>query len=116
MRLKCHLQGYHVETKRTLNFPLNSSLQPADKRPSLRHNFIPINQCMFVLCFDSLKQPTARMADAETLLMETMDQNGNEGKDGQDEVEQELMMGEEDQSDDADGGKIEATKGDEDTG
>ncbi|XP_003970902.1 heterogeneous nuclear ribonucleoprotein A/B [Takifugu rubripes] len=56
------------------------------------------------------------MADAETLLMETMDQNGNEGKDGQDEVEQELMMGEEDQSDDADGGKIEATKGDEDTG
>lgn len=71
---------------------------------------------MFVLCFDSLKQPTARMADAETLLMETMDQNGNEGKDDQDEVEQELMMGEEDQSDDADGGKIEATKGDEDTG
>lgn len=56
------------------------------------------------------------MADAETLLMETMDQNGNEGKDCQDEAEQELMMGEEDQDDDADGGKIEATKGDEDTG
>lgn len=56
------------------------------------------------------------MADAETLLMETMDQNGNEEDGGQDEVEQELMMGEEDQGDDADGGKIEATKGDEDTG
>lgn len=56
------------------------------------------------------------MADAETLLMETMDQNGNEEEGGQDEVEQELMMGEEDQGDDTDGGKIEATKGDEDTG
>lgn len=56
------------------------------------------------------------MADAETLLMETMDQNGNEEEGGQDEVEQEHMMSEEDQGDDTDGGKIEATKGDEDTG
>lgn len=67
------------------------------------------------VCFVLVSQPIARMADADALLMETMDQNGNEGEGGLDEVEQELM-GEEDQGDDADGGKIEATKGDEDTG
>lgn len=69
-----------------------------------------------VVCFASFHQPPASMADAETLLMETMDQNGDEDEGGQDDIEQELMMGEEDQGDDADGGKIEATKGDEDTG
>lgn len=67
------------------------------------------------VCLVLVRQPIARMADADTLLMETMDQNGNEGEGGLDEVEQELM-GEEDQGDDTDGGKIEATKGDEDTG
>ncbi|KAG8008510.1 Heterogeneous nuclear ribonucleoprotein A/B, partial [Nibea albiflora] len=78
------------------------------------------------------------MADAETLLMETSDQNGNEGEEDQNGAEQELMIGEEcqdsqdgqeedqeDQEDQdgqdsqdngTDGGKIDASKGEEDAG
>lgn len=57
------------------------------------------------------------MADAETLLMETSDQNGNEGEDDQNGAEQELMVGEEDGQDNGtDGGKIDASKGEEDAG
>uniref|UniRef100_A0A8C9ZKF0 Heterogeneous nuclear ribonucleoprotein A/B n=1 Tax=Sander lucioperca TaxID=283035 RepID=A0A8C9ZKF0_SANLU len=54
------------------------------------------------------------MADADNLLMETSDQNGNEGEDDQNGAEQELMGGEEDCG--ADGGKIDASKGEEDAG
>ncbi|XP_037604803.1 heterogeneous nuclear ribonucleoprotein A/B-like isoform X2 [Sebastes umbrosus] len=79
------------------------------------------------------------MADADNLLMETSDQNGNEGEDDQNgaEQEQELMAGEDDcldnqdqdgleiqdiqdiaegQDNGADGGKIDASKGEEDAG
>ncbi|XP_028450849.1 heterogeneous nuclear ribonucleoprotein A/B [Perca flavescens] len=81
------------------------------------------------------------MADADNLLMETSDQNGNEGEDDQNGAEQELMGGEEDclESQEgqeglegqeslegqeglegveggADGGKIDASKGEEDAG
>ncbi|XP_045895174.1 heterogeneous nuclear ribonucleoprotein A/B-like [Micropterus dolomieu] len=71
------------------------------------------------------------MADAENLLMETSDQNGNEGEDDQNGAEQELMGGEDDQEcqdsqdgqdgqdgqdNGADGGKIDASKGEEDAG
>ncbi|XP_034539450.1 heterogeneous nuclear ribonucleoprotein A/B-like [Notolabrus celidotus] len=85
------------------------------------------------------------MADAETLLMETSDQNGNEGEEDQNgaeleqdqdpdqdqeleqepeldqEQEQELMAGDELQEDNGtdngtDGGKIDASKGEEDAG
>lgn len=49
--------------------------------------------------------------------METSDQNGNEGEDDQNGAEQELMVGEEDcQDDGTDGGKIDASKGEEDAG
>ncbi|KAM9348293.1 heterogeneous nuclear ribonucleoprotein A/B-like [Symphorus nematophorus] len=59
------------------------------------------------------------MADAETLLMETSDQNGNEGEEDQNGAEQELMVGEDSQSSQdngTDGGKIDASKGEEDAG
>lgn len=68
------------------------------------------------------------MADAETLLMETSDQNGNEGEDDQNGAEQEqeqeseLMVGEDGQEgqdgqdNGTDGGKIDASKGEEDAG
>lgn len=71
------------------------------------------------------------MADAENLLMETSDQNGNEGEEDQNGAEQELMGGEDDQEcqdsqdgqdgqdgqdNGADGGKIDASKGEEDAG
>lgn len=58
------------------------------------------------------------MADAETLLMETSDQNGNEEENGQNEngAEQELMVGEDSQDNGTDGGKIDASKGEEDAG
>lgn len=79
------------------------------------------------------------MADADNLLMETSDQNGNEGEDDQNGAEQELMAGEDDcldnqdqdqdgleiqdiqdiaegQDNGADGGKIDASKGEEDAG
>lgn len=74
------------------------------------------------------EQPTVRMADAETLLMETSDQNGNEGEDDQNGAEQEqeqeseLMVGEDGQEgqdgqdNGTDGGKIDASKGEEDAG
>uniref|UniRef100_G3QCC4 RRM domain-containing protein n=1 Tax=Gasterosteus aculeatus aculeatus TaxID=481459 RepID=G3QCC4_GASAC len=59
------------------------------------------------------------MADPENLLMETSDHNGNDGEEDQNgaeqEQEQELMAGEED-CQDADGGKIDASKGEEDAG
>lgn len=68
------------------------------------------------------------MADAETLLMETSDQNGNEGEEDQNGAEQELMV-EQDcqdgqdgedcqdgQDNGTDGGKIDASKGEEDAG
>lgn len=65
-------------------------------------------------------QPIFRMADAETLLMETSDQNGNEEENGQNEnengAEQELMVGEDSQDNGTDGGKIDASKGEEDAG
>uniref|UniRef100_A0A3Q3J8G3 RRM domain-containing protein n=1 Tax=Monopterus albus TaxID=43700 RepID=A0A3Q3J8G3_MONAL len=53
------------------------------------------------------------MADAENLLMEMSEQNGNEGEEDQNGAEQELM-GEEDNG--TDGGKIDASKGEEDAG
>lgn len=59
------------------------------------------------------------MADAETLLMETSDQNGNEGDEDQNGAEQELMVGEDGQDgqdNGTDGGKIDASKGEEDAG
>jgi len=77
------------------------------------------------------------MADAENLLMETSEQNGNEGEEDQNGAEQELMGGEDcqDGQDDqdvqdvqdsqdgqdgqdngTDGGKIDASKGEEDAG
>lgn len=61
-------------------------------------------------------QPSYRMADAETLLMETSDQNGNEEENGQNGAEQELMVGEDSQDNGTDGGKIDASKGEEDAG
>jgi len=66
------------------------------------------------------------MADAENLLMETSEQNGNEGEEDQNGAEQELMGAEEDcqdgqdgqdgQDNGTDGGKIDASKGEEDAG
>lgn len=56
------------------------------------------------------------MADVETLLMETSDQNGNEEENGQNGAEQELMVGEDSQDNGTDGGKIDASKGEEDAG
>ncbi|XP_042355622.1 heterogeneous nuclear ribonucleoprotein A/B-like isoform X2 [Plectropomus leopardus] len=66
------------------------------------------------------------MADAETLLMETSDQNGAEGEEDQNGAEQELMGGDDDclesqdsqegQDNGGDGGKIDASKGEEDAG
>lgn len=76
----------------------------------------------------SLREPTVRMADAENLLMETSEQNGNEGEEDQNGAEQELMGGEdcqdvqdgqecqEGQDNGTDGGKIDASKGEEDAG
>lgn len=54
------------------------------------------------------------MADAENLLMETSEQNGNEGEEDLNGAEQELMAGDEDNG--TDGGKIDASKGEEDAG
>ncbi|XP_051903595.1 heterogeneous nuclear ribonucleoprotein A/B-like isoform X1 [Hippocampus zosterae] len=54
------------------------------------------------------------MADADILLMETSEQNGNEGDEDQNDdaaAEAELMA-----DDDADGGKIDASKSEEDAG
>lgn len=80
----------------------------------------------FLFLSQSFEEPTVRMADAETLLMETSDQNGAEGEEDQNGAEQELMGGEEDlldsqegqegQDNGADGGKIDASKGEEDAG
>lgn len=71
------------------------------------------------------------MADAENLLMETSEQNGNEGEEDQNGAEQELMGSEdcqdgqeeqdvqevqEGQDNGTDGGKIDASKGEEDAG
>lgn len=60
------------------------------------------------------------MSDTENLLMETSEQNGNEGEEDQNGAEQELMGGEEEeeevQDNGADGGKIDASKGEEDAG
>lgn len=83
--------------------------------------------CLFIHPCCSLKvsfRPIYRMADAETLLMETSDQNGNEEENGQNgaeqeqeqEQEQELMVGEDSQDNETDGGKIDASKGEEDAG
>lgn len=54
------------------------------------------------------------MADVDSLLMETSEQNGNEGEDEQNGAEQELMVGDEDNE--IDGGKIDASKEEEDAG
>uniref|UniRef100_A0A665TIZ6 Heterogeneous nuclear ribonucleoprotein A/B-like n=1 Tax=Echeneis naucrates TaxID=173247 RepID=A0A665TIZ6_ECHNA len=56
------------------------------------------------------------MSDSENLLMETSEQNGNEGEDDQNGAEQELMSGEDSQDNGTDGGKIDASKGEEDAG
>lgn len=48
--------------------------------------------------------------------METSDQNGNEEENGQNGAEQELMVGEDSQDNGTDGGKIDASKGEEDAG
>ncbi|CAN9501054.1 unnamed protein product [Ophioblennius macclurei] len=56
------------------------------------------------------------MADADTLLMETSEQNGNEGEEDQNGAEQELMAGDDSQDNGTDGGKIDASKGEEDAG
>lgn len=63
-----------------------------------------------------LSQPNVKMADAETLFMETSDQNGNEGEEGHNGAEQELMIGEDCHDNGTDGGKIDASKGEEDAG
>lgn len=55
------------------------------------------------------------MADAENLLMETSEQNGNEGEEDQNGAEQELM-GDDGQDNGTDGGKIDASKEEEDAG
>lgn len=93
-----------------------------------------VSYCLLLSLLSLLEEPTVRMADAETLLMETSDQNGNEGDEDQNGAEQELMIGEEcqdsqdgqDEQDDqdgqdsqdngTDGGKIDASKGEEDAG
>lgn len=73
-------------------------------------------------CFQSLEEPTVTMSDTENLLMETSEQNGNEGEEDQNGAEQELMGGgeeeeeEESQDNGTDGGKIDASKGEEDAG
>uniref|UniRef100_A0A3Q1GHX7 Heteroous nuclear ribonucleoprotein A/B n=1 Tax=Acanthochromis polyacanthus TaxID=80966 RepID=A0A3Q1GHX7_9TELE len=64
----------------------------------------------------SLEKPIVRMADAENLLMETSEQNGNEGEEDQNGAEQELMGGDDVQDNGTDGGKIDASKGEEDAG
>lgn len=65
------------------------------------------------------------MADAENLLMETSEQNGNEGEEDQNGADQELMGGEDcqdeqdcqdSQDNGTDGGKIDASKEEEDDG
>lgn len=56
------------------------------------------------------------MADAETILMETTDQNGNEGEEDQNGAEQELVMGEDCEDNGTDGGKIDASREDDDAG
>uniref|UniRef100_A0A1A8GER3 Heterogeneous nuclear ribonucleoprotein A/B n=1 Tax=Nothobranchius korthausae TaxID=1143690 RepID=A0A1A8GER3_9TELE len=56
------------------------------------------------------------MSDAENLLMETSDQNGNEGEDDQNGADQQELMGGDDSQDGTDGGKIDASKGEEDAG
>ncbi|KAG7217118.1 hypothetical protein INR49_027659 [Caranx melampygus] len=56
------------------------------------------------------------MSDTENLLMETSEQNGNEGEEDQNGAEQELMGGEDVQDNGTDGGKIDASKGEEDAG
>lgn len=69
-----------------------------------------------VFALSLFKAHLHRMADAETLLMETSDQNGNEEENGQNGAEQELMVGEDSQDNGTDGGKIDASKGEEDAG
>lgn len=56
------------------------------------------------------------MADADNLLMETSEQNGNEGEEEQNGAELEQMAGDEEQDNNTDGGKIDASKGEEDAG
>uniref|UniRef100_A0A7N6BJU4 RRM domain-containing protein n=1 Tax=Anabas testudineus TaxID=64144 RepID=A0A7N6BJU4_ANATE len=56
------------------------------------------------------------MADADSLLMETSEQNGNEGEEDQNGAEQELMGGDDSQDNGTDGGKIDASKEEEDAG
>lgn len=56
------------------------------------------------------------MADVDSLLMETSDQNGNEGEEDQNGAELELMGGDDSQDNDTDGGKIDASKEEEDAG
>ncbi|XP_077402668.1 heterogeneous nuclear ribonucleoprotein A/B-like [Vanacampus margaritifer] len=53
------------------------------------------------------------MADADMLLMETSEQNGNEGDENDAAADAELMADDDDQ---ADGGKIDASKSEEDAG
>lgn len=56
------------------------------------------------------------MADAENQFMETSEQNGNEGEEDQNGAEQEAMGGDESQDSGTDGGKIDASKGEDDAG
>ncbi|XP_058482875.1 heterogeneous nuclear ribonucleoprotein A/B-like [Solea solea] len=56
------------------------------------------------------------MSDTENPLMETCEQNGNEGEEFQYSTEQQLMDGDEGQDNGTDGGKIDASKGEEDAG
>lgn len=74
-----------------------------------------VNQAHFCVVL-SQSLSTVRMADAETLLMETTDQNGNEGEEDQNGAEQELLMGEDCEDNSTDGGKIDASREDDDAG
>lgn len=68
---------------------------------------------LFVFVSSGSHQSTVTMADAENQFMETSEQNG-EGEEDQNGAQQELMGG--DDSQDADGGKIESSKREEDAG
>lgn len=88
-------------------FEINSLLYSCSK--------VTVNQAQFCIVL-SQSLSTIRMADAETLLMETTDQNGNEGEGDQNGAEQELMMGEDGEDNGTDGGKIDASREDDDAG
>uniref|UniRef100_A0A8C6LDB8 Heterogeneous nuclear ribonucleoprotein A/Bb n=2 Tax=Nothobranchius furzeri TaxID=105023 RepID=A0A8C6LDB8_NOTFU len=71
---------------------------------------------VFSRTFSVSQKTSDRMSDAENLLMETSEQNGNEGEEDQNGADQQELMGGDDSQDGTDGGKIDASKGEEDAG